>query len=95
MRISGIIWLPQIIDKLDWKHNVYPEEVEEVLFNKPKYHKAEKGYIPGENMYVALGQTHAGRYLTVFFIYKYTREALIISARDMDKKEKRQYERRK
>lgn len=40
-----------------------------------------------------MGQTESGRYLIVFFIYKSTREALILSARDMDKKERRQYER--
>jgi hypothetical protein len=33
--------------------------------------------------------------LIVFFIYKASREALIISARDMDKNERRQYERNK
>lgn len=30
----------------------------------------------------------------VFFIYKPSREALILSARDMDKRERRQYERK-
>ena len=49
---------------------------------------------PGENLYAALGQTDAGRYLIVFFVYKTTREALLISARDMSKKERRQYEKR-
>ncbi len=42
-------------------------------------------------MYRALGQTDAGRYLVVFFIHKLTREALILSARDMDHKERRSY----
>ena len=40
---------------------------------------------------MALGQTNAGRYLAVLFIYKKTKEALILSARDMAKKERRQY----
>ena len=39
----------------------------------------------------ALGQTDAGRYLVVFYIHKLTREALILSARDMDHKERRSY----
>jgi len=30
-------------------------------------------------------------YLVVFFIYKMTNEALILSARDMDRKERRSY----
>jgi uncharacterized DUF497 family protein len=93
MRIIDLIWLPDIIDKLDWKHNVTPEEVDEILFGKPIYRKVQKGHIPGEDLYAAMGQTESGRYLIVFFIYKSTREALILSARDMDRKERRQYER--
>jgi uncharacterized protein len=41
--------------------------------------------------YVALGRTEAGRYLSVLFIYKLTREALILSARDMARKERKIY----
>jgi uncharacterized DUF497 family protein len=94
MRIDDIVWLPHIIDKLAWKHHVTPEEVEEVLFNNPMYRKVQKGHIPGENLYAALGRTHAGRYLIVFFIYKQTHGALILSARDMNAKERRQYAQR-
>ena len=94
MRISNIIWLPRIIDKLDQKHHVIAEEVEEVFFNKPIYRKIKKGHIPGEDLYATLGRSNAGRYLIVFFIYKLTREALIISAREMDNSERRLYERR-
>ncbi len=94
MRIVDIIWFPQVIDKLDWKHDLTPEEVEEVLFGKPMYRKVQRGHINGEDLYAAFGRTDAGRYLIVFFIYKLTREALILSARDMDDKERRQYERK-
>lgn len=94
MLVLEIIWLPQVIDKLEWKHNVVPEEVEEVIFDKPKFRKVQKGHIPGENLYAALGKTNAGRYLIVFFIYKLTREALILSARDMEDSERKNYERR-
>lgn len=94
MHVVDIIWLSQILDKLAWKHRVFPEEVEEVLFGRPVYRRVQKGHVPGEDLYAALGQTDAGRYLIVFFIYKATREALILSARDMDDKERRQYARR-
>lgn len=94
MHIVDIIWLPHIIDKLAWKHQVMPEEVDNVLFDKPHYRKVQKGHAPGEDVYAALGQTDAGRYLVIYFVYKQTREALILSARDMDRKEKRLYERR-
>ena len=94
MRIEGIIWFPEKIDKLIWKHHVYQEEVEDVLFGHPLFRKVQTGHIPGEDLYSALGRTEAGRYLAVFFIYKSTHEALILSARDMDDSERRQYERR-
>jgi uncharacterized DUF497 family protein len=44
-----------------------------------------------ENIYAAYGQTESGRYLTVFFIHKPGNLALIISARDMDEKERKRY----
>jgi len=91
MRVSDIVWLPQIVDKLDWKHQVAPSEIEEVLFGEPLFRKVQKGHVPGEDVYAALGQTEAGRYLIVYFVYKVTREALILSARDMDASERKAY----
>jgi uncharacterized DUF497 family protein len=55
------------------------------------YRWVQKGRVPGEDLYAALGRTESGRYLITFFIYKRTHEALIISARDMDEKERRLY----
>ena len=43
----------------------------------------------GEDLYAALGRTESGRYLIVFFIYKLSGEAFILSARDMDDKERK------
>jgi len=45
-------------------------------------------------MHFALGRSDAGRYLTVLFIYRTTRDALILSARDMAPKERRQFGRK-
>lgn len=91
MYIDDIIWLDDIVDKIEHKHRVLPEEVEEVFYNIPKYRKAQKGKYEGENLYYAYGRTDSGRYLLVVFIYKENREALIISARDMDKQERKRY----
>ncbi|MEW6619670.1 MAG: BrnT family toxin [bacterium] len=91
MKIEDIIWLRNIVDKLAVKPNVTPNEVEEVLNNKPKFRFVEKGERKGEDVYLALGQTNSGRYLSVLFIYKKTRETLILSARNMKKKERKQY----
>lgn len=92
--IDDFIWLPDILDKLTVKHQVTQDEAEEVFFNRPHYRFVELGYVKGEDVYSASGQTDAGRYLVVFFIYKPNNLALILSARDMDKKERRKYERK-
>lgn len=91
MHIDGIIWLRNVVDKLAFKHQVDTVEVEEVLNDKPKIRFVEKGERKNEDVYMALGQTDAGRYLAVLFIHKKTNEALILSARDMADKERKQY----
>lgn len=91
MVIYGFIWLDWVEEKLLTKHSVSIEEVEEVFKNRPKFLKKEKGSVEGENLYNALGRTNVGRYLSVFFIYKRNQKALILSARDMDQKERRKY----
>ena len=91
MRIVGFIWLEVIVDKIEMKHSVSPEEVEEVFENRPKIRKMNRGHFRGEDVYRALGRTDVGRYLVVFFIHKLNDEALILSARDMDKKERKNY----
>ena len=91
MRIDGVIWLRQVVDKLASKHHVTPDEVEQTLTNEPRIRFMEKGKRKLEDVYLALGQTDDGRYLSVLFIYKRTREALILSARDMARKERKRY----
>jgi uncharacterized DUF497 family protein len=87
MEIDEIIWLEEIVDKIVSKHGVDPEEVEEVLLRKPEFRRGQKGKSAGEDIYYALGQTYAGRYLFVVFIRK-RRAALILTARDMSNREK-------
>ncbi len=91
MKIEGIIWLRDIVDKLALKHRVETYEVEEIFNGRPKFRFVQKGRRKGEDVYLALGRTEAGRYLSALFIYKQTKEALILSARDMARKERRQY----
>jgi len=66
--------------------------LKENLTGNPRFLFLEKGHRPRENVYVAMGQTDDGRYLIVFFVYKNDKRALIISARDMTKAERRLYE---
>ena len=89
--IDDIIWLDSIVEKLAWKHQVLPSEVEEVLSSRCKIFKKEQGKVEGEHVYNALGHTESGRYLSVFFIKKLNNKALIITTRDMTKKERRRY----
>lgn len=93
MRITGFIWLDEIIDKLLRKHNVHEHEVAEVFESKPQFRFVEKGHRPNEDVYAALGCTDAGRFLIVFFVLKTDGRALPVSARDMTASERRRYER--
>ena len=94
MRISGFIWLESILDKLWEKHQVELEEVESIFRSGPHYRFVERGFRQNEDVYAAMGQTEAGRYLIVFFILKRDFRALIVSARDMRKSERKRYEQR-
>lgn len=94
MFIDDFIWLSDIVEKLLLKHNVTQDEVEELFSNKPRFRFAEKGLIPNEDVYLATGRTDSGRYLVVFFIHKPGYRALVISARDMDRSERRKHERK-
>jgi uncharacterized DUF497 family protein len=89
--IDDIIWFNRIVDKIAWKHNVLPSEVEEVLSGQCMVFRKEKGKIEGEHLYNALGKTEAGRFLSLFFIKKFGNKALIVTARDMNKSERKRY----
>lgn len=94
MRIEGVTWLRAVVDKLAYKHSVQPFEVEEALSNRPKIHRVESGKRKDEDVYMALGRTDSGRYVSILFIYKTDRNALILSERDMALKERRRYARK-
>jgi len=70
VKLYEVIWKERFVKKIADKHAVTTEEVEEVLFSYPHVRKAEKGRVKGEDLYVAYGQTRAGRYLVAFFIRK-------------------------
>lgn len=91
MVLYDVIWKEQFVEKLDIKHDVTTDEVEQILFGEPHIRKAQKGHVKGEDVFAAYGQTDEGRYLIVFFIYKPPTSALPISARDMTTAERRYY----
>ena len=95
MKIKKIIWKEAIVDKLERKHNVFVSEVEEMLRGKKTIRRIKRGNVKGEDVYLALGQTGDGRYLSIFFILKKDGSVLPISARDMDAKERKRYKHEK
>ena len=95
MRVDFIVCPNEIVEKLAHKHSVTESEARQALMNNPRIRFAENGYIDGEDVYAAFGQTFGGRYLSVFFVYKPdNKTAIIISAREMSQKERKAYGRK-
>lgn len=94
MKITGFLWLDEIVQKLGSKHHVEPYEVEELFVGQRKFRFVETGHRAGEDVYAALGRTEAGRYLIVFFIWKGDGVILPLSARDMTHAERKRYGRK-
>ena len=92
MNISEFVWNDDIIEHIA-RHNVTPEDIEEVCFGKPLIIKSKhpsKGVNP---IYYALGRTEPGRYLFVMFIYFKRGKAMVVTARDMVQGEQNYYRR--
>ena len=94
MKIKGIVWLDSIVEKINTKHGVSQEEVRQIIKGRAVFRFVEKGYRRGENVYAALGQSGAGRYLIIFFVYKIDQRILILTARDMTIAERKRYEKK-
>ncbi|MBI3914165.1 MAG: BrnT family toxin [Chloroflexi bacterium] len=92
MKINRVIWYEQFEEKLQVKHHVDIREAEQALRNHRRARRVKRGHVRGEDVYLALGQTDEGRYLSVFFVWKKSQDAIIISARDMDDAERDDYE---
>jgi uncharacterized DUF497 family protein len=90
MKIERISWDQETVDHIS-NHSVSPEEVEEVLFNDVTSPLIMRGK---EGKYLAYGKTNGGRFLSVVWAARY-RKTKIITARDMSKKEKQFYKKRK
>lgn len=91
MRINRIIWYRKFVEKIWDKHRIEVHEAEEALRNHRRVRRVRRGHVRGEDVYVVLGQTDSGRYLSVFFVYKRSHDGIVISARDMDAGERRKY----
>ncbi len=87
----GFQWDQGNIDKNLIKHNVENWESEQVFFNKPLLVLDDPKHSIPEKRWAAFGKTDADRFLIVIFTKRgdLTR---VISARDMNKKERKFYD---
>jgi len=92
VKIIGSVWPDGIAQQVHQKHNIDPDEVDEVLTGQPHFRFVEESHRTGERVYAALGQTQAGRYLVVLFMHAPDERARILWARDMRRAERKNYE---
>ena len=78
------------IDK-NMKHGVTDKESEEIFGSKKKFFIKDEKHSLKEERFMILGQTKLGRKLSIFFTFRKKR-VRIISARDMNRKERNAYE---
>ncbi|MEW6676213.1 MAG: BrnT family toxin [Nitrospirota bacterium] len=88
MKITQILWDADSIYHIA-RHNVTPEEVEEAVFEGNSIVLKGK-----EKRYIILSKTISGRYLTIVVVFKLKGRVQVITARDMDEKERKYYKRR-
>ena len=75
------------------RHQVTPEEAEDVFFNEPLVIRSDVRHSKQEKRYYALGQTSGGRCLFVAFTIRHSL-LRVISVRDMNRKEREAYAKR-
>lgn len=93
-----IRWRQDRISHIEQKHGITPEEVEEAVFDDPQAILLRGPRSKNRNdsyIYYVLGRTASGRYLVVVLLDQGEGIALLVTARDMSQKERRQYRRRK
>lgn len=89
--LSGFDWDAGNQDKNWILHQVSWIECEEVFFNLPLVFEPDVAHSLTENRFILLGQTNAGRYLFLVFTIR-NGKIRVISARDMSKNERIEYE---
>ncbi len=83
MIIRRLIWDEWNIDHIA-RHNVEPEEAEEVCRSKNLFERGKDG------AYQITGQTETGRYLTIILVPR-TNSFYLVTARDASDSERRRY----
>lgn len=92
-RVTGFDWDAGNERKNADSHDVSQAEAEQVFFNQPLIATPDEMHSEGEQRIRALGITSAGRLLTMIFTMRADGELIrVISARDMHRKERKEYE---
>jgi uncharacterized DUF497 family protein len=91
LNCNGFEWDKHNAEKNWQKHHITPSECEEIFFNRPLVVADDVKHSENENRFYALGHTDRGRLLFIVFT---VRRSLIrvISAREMNKKERKVYQ---
>lgn len=91
---SGFEWGEGNSEKNWIKHGVHQSEAEQVFFNYPMVVGEDPTHSQLESRYFALGHTNENRKLLVVFTIRDNR-IRVISARDMNRSERRIYDEKK
>lgn len=89
MRVTNLEWDEDNVFHLA-RHEVSLEEAEEACFSRSSCLEKARG-----KLYYLTGQIEAGRYLFLVVKYLGQGKAKVITARDMDRKEKARYKKRR
>ncbi len=90
-QFTGFQWDEGNIDKNLFKHDVENWECEQIFFNEPLIILYDPEHSLSENRWAAFGKTDVDRLLTVIFTRR-GKLLRVISARDMNRKERKYYE---
>jgi uncharacterized DUF497 family protein len=90
--ISEIVWTDADVEHIA-RHDVRPEEVEEVIASAPLWRRGRKHRRTGRTSVYALGRTEAGRYLFAVLSPLARGRARCVTAREMDTQARRLYDR--
>jgi uncharacterized DUF497 family protein len=94
LQFTGFEWNKGNVEKNWLRHKVSPVECEQIFFNQPLIILDDPKHSISEKRFAAFGYTDEGRLLAVIFT-KRARLLRVISARDMNRKEKKFYEENK
>ena len=91
LECEGFDWDKGNIEKNWRKHKVSPVECEQIFFNQPLIILGDPKHSIAEKRFAAFGPTDIGRLLAAIFTRR-GKLVRVISARDMNRKERKFYE---